>query len=102
MQRNDAYSEPTVYHRVIGIPEQAVQLNRVYGLRREGCVRMDREENYERMYAATADSHVMFERNARKVEKCLNFAKPREYGPPAQQRGGNTYFEDSEHPYEYI
>jgi hypothetical protein len=106
MQQNEAYAETTVCHRAIGIPEQeAQQLNQVCGsgVRGEGCVEIDAEETgdeYQRMY--TANRHVIFRSNARELEKCLNFAKPRVYDLPIQQRDGNVYTGDSEHPYEYI
>ena len=103
MQQNEAYTEPTVYHTVIGIPEQALQLNRAYGLRGEGCVGIDTEETedeYERMYAA--NHHAMFRPNTRGHDKHPNLALPRECKLPVQQQEGNIYTEYNEHPYEYI
>jgi hypothetical protein len=104
MQQNEAYAEPTVRHTAIGIPKQeAQQLNQICRVRGEGCVEIDAEETgdeYQRMYAA--NRHVMFIPNARELEKCSNFAKPRVYDLPVQQREGNVHTGDNEHPYEYI
>ena len=85
MQQNEAYTEPTVYHTAIEIPEQALQLNQPYGLRGEG-----------------ANCHAMFRPNTRRHDKHSNLATPREHELPVQQQENNICTEDNEHLYDYI
>ena len=73
----------------------------MHGQRSERCADIEAEEvgdDYERI-SPTATHYAPFRPNMKRLEKCSNFAKPREYELPVQQQGSNIHIEDSEHQY---